>query len=61
MKQREEEKSLACQGQKTTRWSNGKNWTRIPRDSQRLRILGMCSKVRMRLRQLKRSAKKHKE
>ena len=61
MKWREERKGLAHQDQKITRESSGKNWARIPRDCQELGVLRTCSKAKMRLRQLKRSAKKHKE
>jgi len=44
-----------------SRKSSGKNWARIPRSCQRLGILGMCNTIRMRLRQFKKSTKKHKE
>ena len=43
------------------RESSGKNWAGIPRGCQGLEILETCNTARMRLRQLKKSTKKHKE
>ena len=54
-------KSPARQGQKNAREPSGKNWAGIHGDCQELGILGTCKKARMILRQLKKSAKKHKE
>ena len=46
---------------KNERESSGKNWAKIPRGYWGFEILGTCSTARMRLRQLKKSTKKHKE
>ena len=61
MKLREKGKIPTCQDQKIKRGSSDENWIGIPRGCQGLKVLRTCSTARIRLRQLKKSAKKHKE
>ena len=51
--------SPTFKGNKITRKPREKNWTRIPRDSQKPGILEMCSKARLGLRQFKGACPNH--
>ena len=61
MKWREERKNPSLPRSENQREFSGKNWAGIPKDCQGVKILGTCNTTRMRLRQLKKSTKKHKE